>query len=449
MMRADVHRVTLAGLLLAALSLAAIAAGVGVRNQGGDALASWAFRTPVALCLPVYLLAVIWQQRGHPIRLPMVLGIALLLHLAMLLAPPMLSSDLYRYVWDGRVQWAGINPYLHLPADPDLAFLRDQAVYPSINRATTAPTIYPPAAELFFASVAHSVPSLKAAMLLLDFGSIALLITLLRRTGQSPAQVLIFAWNPLVVWEFGNNAHVDGLAAAVLLAALLLLLSQRPAWAGVALGAAILTKFLPAIAAPAFWAIGRWRAAIAAGLTIAALYAIYTLWDGAGLHVLGFLGGYSAEEELNSGQGFWALAVLDRLASLPSWAPTLYQALAATALAAIGLRIAFHDAPRSADQLCAAISLLIVALLIALSPHYPWYYVWAAAFATASPGQPAFRAAIWLSSASLLLYQQTLPLHVVLPSLVFVPALLLIWRDRHLPQTLPPTSLPPAISPAV
>src|SRR5262249_49475392 len=72
-----------------------------------------------------------WQGR----LVPFILLIALLLRLGPLLAPPSLSTDIYRYVWDGRVQAAGINPYRYVPADPALAALRDAAVYPNINRA--------------------------------------------------------------------------------------------------------------------------------------------------------------------------------------------------------------------------------------------------------------------------------------------------------------------------
>ena len=61
-----------------------------------------------------------------------------------LFPPPFLSSDMYRYVWDGRVQVAGINPYRYVPADPALQSLRDDAIYPHINRADIARTIYPP-----------------------------------------------------------------------------------------------------------------------------------------------------------------------------------------------------------------------------------------------------------------------------------------------------------------
>ena len=68
----------------------------------------------------------------------LVLGVAVAMRVMTLVAPPLLSSDIYRYVWDGRVQLAGINPYRYVPDAPDLAFLRDDAVYPHINRADYA-----------------------------------------------------------------------------------------------------------------------------------------------------------------------------------------------------------------------------------------------------------------------------------------------------------------------
>ena len=67
-----------------------------------------------------------------------------------LLFDPLLSSDIYRYIWDGRVQAAGINPYRYFPAHDALAALRDATIFPRINRADYAVTIYPPVAEFFF-----------------------------------------------------------------------------------------------------------------------------------------------------------------------------------------------------------------------------------------------------------------------------------------------------------
>ena len=64
----------------------------------------------------------------------LVLAVALAMRLPLLVSPPFLSSDIFRYVWDGRVQAAGINPYRYIPADPALARFRDDAIYSGINR---------------------------------------------------------------------------------------------------------------------------------------------------------------------------------------------------------------------------------------------------------------------------------------------------------------------------
>ena len=154
-----------------------------------------------------------------------------------LAAPPLLSTDMYRYVWDGRVQLAGINPYRYLPVAPALEFLRDDAVYPHINRADYAHTIYPPAAQMIFALAAggHAERVRHEA----DDGAV-------RRAGDRRAvpaaaawrdatdpELLIYAWMPLPVWEFAGNAHVDAVAAG-LLALALLVSHARSRWRGAA-----------------------------------------------------------------------------------------------------------------------------------------------------------------------------------------------------------------------
>src|SRR5262244_2111684 len=100
----------------------------------------------------LYLAAVALTWRGGLSRraLVAVLAVAALMRLVVLLAPPYLSDDINRYVWDGRVEAAGLNPYRYVPADPHLAGLRDEAIYPKINRSDYAPTIYPPVAEYIF-----------------------------------------------------------------------------------------------------------------------------------------------------------------------------------------------------------------------------------------------------------------------------------------------------------
>ena len=217
------------------------------------------------------LVAVV-RRRGVPgVALWVAVGIGLAARLVIVTAPPVLSTDLYRYVWDGRVQAAGISPYRYVPADPALERLRDAsagptAIYPNINRAETAPTIYPPAAQMLFAAIgvtASSIWTMKGVMLALDVLAGVFAWRLLREAGRPEAWVLVWALNPLVIREFAGAGHVDAASLAASGAALLLAARRRPGWAGAALGVAIMCKLLPAALVPAIWRPRGWRAPVA------------------------------------------------------------------------------------------------------------------------------------------------------------------------------------------
>jgi hypothetical protein len=370
--------------------------------------------------------------------------VAIVLRLALALSTPMLSSDIYRYVWDGEVQNAGISPYLHVPADPALAGLRTDAIFPHINRADYAPTIYPPAAQAIFAAVASVSPgvvAMKLAMLGFEAVTIFTLLRLLAASGQSASRVLIYAWNPLALWEVAGNGHIDAAAVGLIFAALLLQV-RRPGWAGVALGAAVLTKFLPAVVIPALWrrGVAGWRMVAAGVVCIVAFYGVYCTFDSAGWHVLGFLGGYGAEEGIDNGSGIWALAGLATLVDLPHWAAPLYLGVVAVGLAGLGAWIGLRRRPPlgsalAVRRMCGDAGILAAALMLAVSPHYAWYYVWLSAFAAITP----YRALIWLSSAAVLLYESPFPDHFHWPALLFLPALAFAWRDVQSARAPSPT----------
>src|SRR6266851_919945 len=128
----------------------------------------------LALVQSALYLIVVWlivRARGARSTLLVVLLFAGIFRLSIVFAPPYLSDDTYRYVWDGRVQAAGINPYRYIPADETLAFLRDGTIFPHINRADTAVTIYPPVAEAIYfltTRVSESVTWMKATMVFFE-----------------------------------------------------------------------------------------------------------------------------------------------------------------------------------------------------------------------------------------------------------------------------------------
>jgi alpha-1,6-mannosyltransferase len=296
--------------------------------------------------------------------------------------PPRFSTDVYRYVWDGRVQAAGINPYRYVPADPALARLRDAAVYPRINRRDYGRTIYPPGAQLIFLAVTRAgatVAVMKAGMAAFDMVTMWMLLILLGRLGLPRGRVVLYAWNPLVIWQYAGDGHVDAAAVAFLAVALVAHVRRHDALAGLALGGAALVKWYPALLFPALYRPRDWKMPIAMAAVIAAAYAPYL---GVGAAVLGFIPNYLQEEGLVSGHRFFLLNIARAAgAQLP---PPVFIGAALAALFAMGVwrarrpdRTVFGDLQNAA--------MLAAAFTVLLSTHYLWYFGWLALFSAVVP----------------------------------------------------------------
>lgn len=178
---------------------------------------------------------------------------AVAFRLAALAAPPSLSADLYRYLWDGRVLASGVNPYRHPPAAAELAPLRD--VYHAAINHPELPTIYPPAAQVVFALAATVWPApagIKLVMAGMDLLALLALALLLRALQLPPGRLVVHAWCPLVILEFAGMGHVDAVGIALLVGALAALALARHRLALAALGAAVLAKLFPLLIVPAF-----------------------------------------------------------------------------------------------------------------------------------------------------------------------------------------------------
>ncbi|MCX4196241.1 glycosyltransferase 87 family protein, partial [Methylobacterium organophilum] len=251
--------------------------------------------------------------------------------------------------------------------------------------------------------------------------------------------ILIYAWNPLALWSFARDGHVDAVAIGLLGLALLARTRRRYGLAGALLGAATLVKVLPVAVAPAFVRGGRlWRPMLVGVAVIVVLYLPYL---GAGANVLGFAGGYGAEEGYETGAGYWLLAGLGHLGLSPAGLLRAYLACAGLTLAALALRIAFgRDRAPAPDAvtLCRDAGLLAALTTCAASPHYAWYYPWLALPAVVAPA-PAL---IWLGAAPILFLIDPFNDRFLWPSLIFVPALVLTARSLWQARTAPQAPLP-------
>lgn len=191
-----------------------------------------------------------------------------------LLSPPGPQDDLLRYVWDGRVQRLGYNPYILIPADPALAKLHTAETREMNNPDLPSP--YPAGAQLFFRAVTaihESAFAFKIAFAACDLAIVLVLLADLRRRGLGEHWVLAYAWHPLLVTCVAYNGHIDILGVLLLLISATALDRQWRTLAAVTFGLAVAVKFLPAVLAPLYWRRVRVRDGLLAALLIALLYA--------------------------------------------------------------------------------------------------------------------------------------------------------------------------------
>ena len=395
----------------------------------------FAFRTLgdnayIALTMIAALLTIVatrQAERAPPDRvLWLIFSVAILLRVYVLLFDPLLSSDIYRYIWDGRVQAAGINPYRYFPADPALASLRDAAIFPHINRVDTAATIYPPVAQFFFLIVTRfgeNVTTIRLAMLGCEAVTVALIMLFLRRMNQPVTRVIAYLWHPLPIWEIANGGHVDALMVALMLSGLWV------ATTGKALRGAALIAFSALVkpyVAPVLAGIWRpWN--LKMPLVVIALTVLcYLPYLSVGWGVFGYLTkGYIAEEGISAGYELWPLALWRLVFGEHRGDVAVYLVLATLALLLAAFAVAFRTDRNVASSL-GSINMLLLLSLLLVSPNYPWYFLAVTPFVALCGSPPT-----WAVSIAALMLSEQLDWDFYIPRMVtksvLFGGLLLAW----------------------
>jgi alpha-1,6-mannosyltransferase len=258
--------------LTGAAFLAAVLVIVITRAPLGSPLFLTCFA--VTACAYAVALAVLWGRNYPPRKVLLAalwFAVAFRLPLAIPTAGP--DSDMVRYLWDGRVQLLGYNPYLVLPSDP--AMSRTHTAETRQMPSLRARTPYPPGAQLFFRLVValhDSSRAMKLALVACDLLTILVLWRWLVATGRSEWLVLAYAWNPLVVLEIAHSGHIDALGALWITASAYWMAKRRTALASIAYVLAVATKILPIVLLPLFWRRIRLRDALAGAALLVLLY---------------------------------------------------------------------------------------------------------------------------------------------------------------------------------
>jgi hypothetical protein len=334
------------------------------------------FFIPLAVAGVAYLLAFreFLSTPEFPKRV-IVFGLALsaLWHIQFLRMPPGLDDDIHRYVWDGRVQRLGFNPYIVVPSDPALTSLHTSETRTLNNPEVPSP--YPAGAQLFFravTSIHESIFALKVAFILCDFAIVFVLLDVLRCTRQGEHWVLAYAWHPLLAIEVAGSGHVDIVGVLLLLVSAASLVRRWRAIAAMSFGLAVAVKFLPIVLLPLYWKRVRLRDAALAAIVVGLLYVPFL---NHGRIPIGSLGTYVQRFRFNDP----VFAMLERVA-----APQLVAGLAVV----VGLVTAIWLRSRAPACSADAFAWPMAASLLCAPVVYPWYLLWLLPFVRSASTVP-------------------------------------------------------------
>jgi len=268
-------------------------AGLGTRMQ------IEAFGVALGLMVACYV-AVLWQARAIPAR--WLVGAIVALHVIFLLAPPLLSTDIFGYLAHARL-WAvhGLNPYSHvvaeISADPVNQYLG--RTWPKALAAPYGPLLLMGSPLLAALGFAAAMWALKLAAALAALGSVALTWRAAQLLGRDPRPaVVLVGLNPLwLAWSVGG-AHNDLPMVVLMMAGVCLALASRARLAGAALATGVAVKATAGIALLALLAGGMRRRQVLIGMVAGVLAAAAISFAVFGPDLLGSVGSL-----LEQGQG--------------------------------------------------------------------------------------------------------------------------------------------------
>jgi alpha-1,6-mannosyltransferase len=341
------------------------------------------FMIPLGIAGIAYLLAIreLFATPKFPRRV-IIIGLVLagLWRIPFLLSPPGPDDDIHRYLWDGRLQRLGYNPYLVVPSDPAFRGLHTPETRTLNNPDLPSP--YPPGAQMFFRAVTaihESLFSLKVAFVFCDLAIVLVLLEVLRSSGRGVHWILAYAWHPLLAIDVAGSGHIDIVGVLLLLISVAAIGRCWREVAAVAFGLAVAVKFLPIVLLPLYWKRVRIRDGLLAAAVVGLLYAPFL---NHGRIPTGSLGTYLRSFRFNDP----VFAAFEHVA-----APQLAVGLAVLAgfLVAIWLRRRTTAWPPDAFAWPMATSLLCAPVI------YPWYLLWLLPFVRSVSSVPII---IWTVS---------------------------------------------------
>jgi len=237
---------------------------------------------PLIMTYTNLFVAYIYLIASPTISFRWIMILAITTRLALFFELPNLSDDFYRFIWDGQLVEAGVNPYSATPAQihdvqPEIAGLNEE-LYQNLN-SKNYHSIYPPFSQFIFwvsgitgeEIVFNQVSIIRILIFSFDLALIALFT--LKRFDHTIRLIGVYALNPLVILELTGNLHFEGIVAFFI--ALSIFYIDRGKWhkSATALALGIVAKFTPLMLLPALIKKIGWRQSILSYSLIALLIA--------------------------------------------------------------------------------------------------------------------------------------------------------------------------------
>jgi hypothetical protein len=365
------------------------------------------FMLALGAAVALYVTALCVLRRHPRLSIGLVtacVGLGAVARLPLVAQPEAAARDAIRYVWDARVQRAGLSPYEVRPEDPVV-----DALHTKLTRRVDAawlPTIYPPVAQLYFRAVTalhESLTAFRIAAVVCDALVALVLMRILLATGTPAGWVIAYAWHPLLWLGSASGAHLDFVGTLALTLSYLALLTNRGSCAAVLYVSAILVKPVPLVLLPLFWRRLRPRDWIIAGVSAVAVFFFVTR----GRLSFGSLGTFIDVFRFNG----------PMFSMLSAWAPPRI-----VALGAVGAGLTLSIVLRARARPTPATWGWPMALALILAPViYPWYLVWVMPFVISRVSAPIFAWTLSILAIYPVWHASTLgqPFEVPVRSLVF------------------------------
>ncbi len=356
-----------------------------------------------------------------------ILILAVVFRVILIRAIPSLSTDILRYVWDGRLTCHWVNPYRWSPWDTRLAEFRDSKIWMPMEYKAYS-SVYMPVSQLFFAigyAIFHSdIYGFKLIFTLFDIGTVFVITLTLKSIGKNTALVVWYAWCPLPIIETSLAGHQDSIGIFLMMLAILLIIKSKKDIAGFVIAAAALTKGFSLLLIPMLTKLGGRRS-----ITIA-LITLFYLGMPAWVFLPEFMHGMSQYlDTVHVNSSFFSLTDYLLYLITPKYHFNITSAL--TDLAVLTVTFwSIRTKIKTANELLRRAIIVVATCLITVPTLFPWYVMWLLPFAAIYGKKPAWSIITLAALVDLVyVYYIDRAVHWWIPIIEYLPVFAMVYRE--------------------